>query len=54
MSTQQAAEYVIHKEVASLKDGEGGVIVLDTRTAPVWSFNTSGYVPCPPGAGSAD
>jgi L-asparaginase / beta-aspartyl-peptidase len=42
MSTQQAAEYVIHKEVASLKDGEGGVIVLDTGTAPVWSFNTLG------------
>jgi beta-aspartyl-peptidase (threonine type) len=42
MSTQQAATYVINKEVASLKGGEGGVIVLDTKTSPVWSFNTLG------------
>ena len=42
MSIQQAADYVINKEVAVLKGGEGGVIVLDTKTDPVWSFNTLG------------
>jgi beta-aspartyl-peptidase (threonine type) len=41
-SVQQAADHVIHKEVASLKGGEGGVIVLSTREDPVWSFNTLG------------
>jgi beta-aspartyl-peptidase (threonine type) len=25
-----------------LKGGEGGVIVLDTKSEPVWSFNTLG------------
>jgi L-asparaginase / beta-aspartyl-peptidase len=42
MSPEQAASYVIHKEVASLKGGEGGVIVLDTKHDPSWSFNTLG------------
>lgn len=42
MSIQQAADYVIHKEVAALKGGEGGVIVLDTSSDPIWSFNTLG------------
>jgi beta-aspartyl-peptidase (threonine type) len=41
-SIQQAADYVIHKEVATLKGGEGGVIVLDTSSDPIWSFNTLG------------
>jgi beta-aspartyl-peptidase (threonine type) len=42
MSTADAANFVINKEVASLKGGEGGVIVLDQRSDPVWSFNTLG------------
>lgn len=42
MSTADAANYVIHKEVAALKGGEGGVIVLDRKSAPVWAFNTLG------------
>jgi beta-aspartyl-peptidase (threonine type) len=42
MSIQQAADFVINKEVAVLKGGEGGVIVLDTKSEPVWSFNTLG------------
>lgn len=41
-SVQQAADHVIHKEVASLKGGEGGVIVLSKREDPTWSFNTLG------------
>ena len=41
-SVQRAADYVIRKEVASLKGGEGGVIVLSAREDPVWSFNTLG------------
>ncbi len=42
LSVQAAADHVIHKEVAALKGGEGGVIVLSTRQDPVWSFNTLG------------
>jgi L-asparaginase / beta-aspartyl-peptidase len=42
MSIQRAADFVINKEVAALKGGEGGVIVLDTKSDPVWSFNTLG------------
>lgn len=42
MSPQQAAETVIKKEVASLKGGEGGVIVVDRKGDPVCSFNTLG------------
>lgn len=42
ISTAQAAEQVIHNEVAKLKGGEGGVIVLDRKSDPVWSFNTLG------------
>jgi beta-aspartyl-peptidase (threonine type) len=41
-SVQQASDHVIHKEVAALKGGEGGVIVLSAREDPVWSFNTLG------------
>jgi beta-aspartyl-peptidase (threonine type) len=41
-SVQHAADHVIHKEVATLKGGEGGVIVLSAREDPVWSFNTLG------------
>jgi beta-aspartyl-peptidase (threonine type) len=41
-SVQAAADHVIHKEVAALKGGEGGVIVLSTRENPIWSFNTLG------------
>ena len=33
---------MINKEVAALKGGEGGVIVLDKKSDPVWSFNTLG------------
>ena len=42
MSTADAANFVINKEVGSLKGGEGGVIVLDRQSDPVWSFNTVG------------
>jgi L-asparaginase / beta-aspartyl-peptidase len=38
----EAAHNVIYNEVGKLKGGEGGVIVLDTRSDPVWSFNTLG------------
>ncbi len=42
MSTAEAANFVIGKEVGALKGGEGGVIVLDRHSDPVWSFNTLG------------
>lgn len=42
MSTRAAAEHVIHDEVGKLKGGEGGVIVLSTKSDPVWSYNTLG------------
>jgi L-asparaginase / beta-aspartyl-peptidase len=42
MSTSAAAEQVIRGEVAKLKGGEGGVIVLDQKSDPVWSYNTLG------------
>lgn len=42
MSIANAAQFVINHEVASLKGGEGGVIVLDRKSEPVWSFNTLG------------
>ncbi len=42
LSIQQAADHVIHKEVAALKGGEGGVIVVSAKDDPIWSFNTVG------------
>lgn len=42
MSTLDAANFVINQEVGKLKGGEGGVIVLDQKSDPVWSFNTVG------------
>lgn len=42
MTTAEAANFVINKEVGALKGGEGGVIVLDRKADPVWSFNTLG------------
>jgi L-asparaginase / beta-aspartyl-peptidase len=42
MSIRDAAQFVINHEVASLKGGEGGVIVLDQKSEPAWSFNTLG------------
>ena len=42
MGTRVAAEHVIRGEVAKLKGGEGGVIVLDQKSDPVWSYNTLG------------
>ena len=42
MSTSAAADQVIRGEVAKLKGGEGGVIVLDQKSEPVWSYNTLG------------
>ena len=42
MSIRQAADFVIQQEVAQLKGGEGGVIVLDPKSEPVWSYNTLG------------
>jgi L-asparaginase / beta-aspartyl-peptidase len=42
MTTGAAATYVIRDEVAKLKGGEGGVIVLSRTSDPVWSYNTLG------------
>jgi beta-aspartyl-peptidase (threonine type) len=42
LTTIAAAERVIRGEVAKLKGGEGGVIVLDQKSEPVWSYNTLG------------
>ena len=42
MTTNAAADQVIRGEVAKLKGGEGGVIVLDQKRDPVWSYNTLG------------
>ena len=42
MTTAAAAEHVIRDEVAKLKGGEGGVIVLDQKSDPVWAYNTLG------------
>ncbi len=42
MTTSAAADHVIRGEVAKLKGGEGGVIVLDQKSDPVWSYNTLG------------
>jgi beta-aspartyl-peptidase (threonine type) len=42
MTTSAAAEHVIRGEVAKLKGGEGGVIVLNQKSDPVWSYNTLG------------
>jgi beta-aspartyl-peptidase (threonine type) len=42
MTTSAAAEHVIRSEVAKLKGGEGGVIVLDQKSDPIWSYNTLG------------
>jgi beta-aspartyl-peptidase (threonine type) len=42
MTTNAAAEHVIHDEVGKMKGGEGGVIVLSRKSDPVWSYNTLG------------
>lgn len=42
MPIVEAGRHVINNEVGKLKGGEGGVIVLDTKSDPVWSFNTLG------------
>jgi beta-aspartyl-peptidase (threonine type) len=42
MTISAAAEHVIHEEVAKMKGGEGGVIVLNQKSDPVWSYNTLG------------
>jgi beta-aspartyl-peptidase (threonine type) len=42
MTTNVAAKHVILGEVAKLKGGEGGVIVLSRTSDPVWSYNTLG------------
>ena len=42
MTVAAAAEQVIRGEVAKLKGGEGGVIVLDQKSNPVWVYNTIG------------
>jgi L-asparaginase / beta-aspartyl-peptidase len=42
MSTNAAATHVIRDEVAKLKGGEGGVIVLSRISDPEWSYNTLG------------
>jgi beta-aspartyl-peptidase (threonine type) len=42
MTTNVAAKHVIFGEVAKLKGGEGGVIVLSRTSDPVWSYNTLG------------
>lgn len=42
MTTSAAANHVIREEVAKLRGGEGGVIVLSPKNDPVWSYNTLG------------
>ena len=42
MRVADAASLVIRGQVAALKGGEGGVIVLDRKSDPAWSFNTLG------------
>jgi beta-aspartyl-peptidase (threonine type) len=42
MPMAEAARHVIFEEVGKLKGGEGGVIVLDTKSDPIWSYNTLG------------
>ncbi|HZD75780.1 MAG TPA: isoaspartyl peptidase/L-asparaginase [Acidobacteriaceae bacterium] len=42
MTVAAAAEQVIRGEVAKLKGGEGGVIVLNQKSDPVWVYNTLG------------
>jgi beta-aspartyl-peptidase (threonine type) len=42
MSLEAAAAQVIHGEIAKLKGGEGGVIVLGPKGDPAWSSNTLG------------
>ena len=42
MTTAAAAEQVIRGEIAKLKGGEGGVIVLDQKSNPAWAYNTLG------------
>jgi beta-aspartyl-peptidase (threonine type) len=42
MTTRAAADHVIREEVAKLRGGEGGVIVLSTKSDPIWSYNTLG------------
>lgn len=42
MPVAEAAKHVIYDEVGKLKGGEGGVIVLDPKSEPVWNFNTLG------------
>ncbi len=42
LTTQQAADRMIHTELPALKGGEGGVIVLAPTGDPVWSSNTLG------------
>ena len=54
MTLQAASDQVIHKDLPSLKGGEGGVIVLDTHSAPVWSYNTLGMFRARAGEGSAE
>lgn len=39
---QQAADQLIHHDLAALKGGEGGVIVMGESGAPVSSYNTLG------------
>jgi beta-aspartyl-peptidase (threonine type) len=41
-SIQQAADRAIRQELAALKGGEGGVLVLGAKEDPIWSFNTLG------------
>ena len=42
MGTNAAATHVIRDEVAKLKGGEGGVIVVSRTSDPVWTYNTLG------------
>jgi beta-aspartyl-peptidase (threonine type) len=42
MTIDAAADQVIRGEVGKMKGGEGGVIVLDQKSGPVWSYNTLG------------
>lgn len=41
-SPQQAADHLIHRDLPALPGGEGGVIVVGSTGAPIWSNNTLG------------
>lgn len=41
-TAQDAADHLIHKDLATMSGGEGGVIVIGSMGLPIWSNNTVG------------